>query len=99
MFEAKTPLETIGKLSELELKTIKEKGITSVEDLLAKIKSYNDSLAEIARLLGIREDRIPFLVKEARGKVTKEFLKMLDSQFDPDQFYFGALPPEEENNN
>ena len=97
MNEEKTPLESIGALAELELKVIKGKGISSVEDLLAKIKSYGDSPYKIARLLGIREDRIPLLIKEAREKVTEEFLKMLDSQFDPDQFYCGALHPEEDN--
>jgi len=99
MNKKETPLETVDQLDDIEIEAIKERGIESVEDLLAKIKSYGDATDEIARLIGIREKRILSLIKEARAKVSEEFLELLDTPFDPDRFYFGALPPEEEDKN
>ena len=99
MTEEKTPLGSIEYLSDSEIDSLTEKGIDSIEDLLAKAKSYGNSSHEISRLLGIQEGRITTLIEEARNKVSKQFLEMLDTDFDPEQFYFGALPPEEEDNN
>lgn len=48
MNEEKTPLEAIDPLTDEELETIKEKGIESAEDLLAKLKSYENAPSEIA---------------------------------------------------
>jgi len=95
MSEAHTPLESIEILDESERRALKEKGIVSGEDLLAIIKSYGTASSEIARLLGISETRIPAIIQEARKKVTKEFIEMLNSSIDPDQFFLGALPPED----
>lgn len=96
MNEEKTPLGSIPELTVDELDSLEGKGISSAEDLLAMVKSFEDSPEQIFRLLGIKGDRLSVLMEKSREMVSKEFLDMLDSPFDADQFKIGgALPPDD----
>lgn len=97
MNKDKTPLASIARLTANERDALSTAGITSVEDLLAILKSYKGETEKIAGLLGLSEDRIPLLTREARACVTGEFLEILDAPFDSGNFHFGALPPEQDN--
>jgi hypothetical protein len=96
MDKDKTPLASVARLTAIERDALSSAGITSVEDLLAILKSYKGETEKIAGLLGLSEDRIPLLTREARACVTREFIEILDAPFDSGGFHFGALPPDQD---
>ena len=89
-----TPLEQLEGMAEGLRARLKSLDIQTVEDLIARHTAMND-ISALANALGIREEELEAMIKEAKKTLPEDVLERLTTAPPKDEMPLGALDPED----